>query len=91
MALATISDALTQFNANLGWHLSRPSAELALEAIRFLLVNRPQRLEDAGSTLDFEALAAQATKIETFLGATAPRSFGRGRRNAIRFTGDRLQ
>lgn len=80
MALASISDALAQYNANLSWQGSTSAAQSALEAIRYLLVNRAQRLDDQGSSLNFESLANEAKKLESFLGATAPRAFGRSRR-----------
>ena len=80
MALASIADALVQYNANLGWHQSLASAELALEAVRYLLVNRAQRVGDSGSTLDYASLESEKQALEKFLGATAPRAFGRSRR-----------
>lgn len=79
MALSTIADALAQYNANLGWQTSRATAELALEAVRFLLVNRAQRMDDQGSSLNFESLADEKASIEKFLGATSSRAFGRRR------------
>lgn len=83
MSLSSVSDALAQYNANLSWQTSQASAMLALEAIRFLLANRPQRMDDQGSSINYESLQTQATKLETFLGATAPRTFGRSRRVSV--------
>jgi len=83
MALATIAAALAQYNANLNWHQSQAGAESALEAIRFLLANRGQRRMDQQSSIDFESLEKTALKIETFIGANAPRAFGRSRRVGV--------
>lgn len=80
VAISSVADALAQYNANLGWQASQSSASLALEAVRFLLVNRAQRLDDQGSTLNFESLASEKTALEKFLGATIPRAFSRRRR-----------
>jgi hypothetical protein len=91
MALATVTDALAQYNANLSWHTSQASAELALEAVRFLLVNRAQRMGDQGSTLDYESLKDQLNSLEKFLGATSPRAFGRSRRVRASFCGDSVR
>ncbi len=79
MALASITEALTQYNANLNWQDSTASARLALEAIRYLMVNRGKLLQDEGSRVDFDSLAGESAKLEKFLGATAPRANGRRR------------
>ena len=80
MALTSIQAALAQYNAACPWHLSQANATLALAAIQYLLANRAQKLEDRGSTINFESLIVEKKAIEQFLGATAPRSFGRSRR-----------
>jgi len=79
---------LTQFNANGNWYGSQGSAALRLEAVEFLLVNRGQKLEDVGSSINYEKLEEMATALRTFLGASTARSFGRSRRNRADFTGD---
>jgi len=89
--MTTIAEALTQYNANLSWHASQASATLALEAIRFLLVNRPVSVGDQGGSMSNESLAAQAEKIERFLGASSPRAFGRSRRVGVAFSDGGLQ
>lgn len=88
MALSSITDALTQYNANLSWQTSQSSAAAALEAVRFLLVNRAQQSGDQGSTLNYESLQKESEKLEKFLGATSPRAFGRSRRVTAAFGGD---
>lgn len=39
---STIHDAIDQFNDNLSWEGSPTKAKLALEAVRWILMNRPQ-------------------------------------------------
>jgi hypothetical protein len=85
MALASIQAALDQYNANLSWQLSASAAQAALEAVRYLLMNRPQKQADQGSELNYESLAIESRKLETFLGVSAPRAFGRSRVNVARF------
>jgi hypothetical protein len=87
MAIATVNDALAQYAANLSWQTSQASAQAALEAVRFLLINRPQRMDDNGSTMNFEQLEKEKAALEKFLGATAPRAFGRSRVNRATFSG----
>jgi hypothetical protein len=85
MSIASVSDALAQYNANLDWHTSQSKATNALSAIRYLLVNRAQKMADQGTEVDYEGLQAESVKLERFLGASAPRAFGRKRRVGIGF------
>lgn len=85
MALASIDDALAQYNANIPWYLSQAAAQACLEAVQYLLINRAQKQGDRGSEMNYESLAKEKTAIETFLGAAAPRAFGRSRINVARF------
>lgn len=87
MALSTVADALAQYNANLSWHTNQASAELALEAVRYLLVNRAIRKSSQGDQIDYASLESEKTALEKFLGASSPRSFGRSRVNTARFAG----
>jgi hypothetical protein len=91
MSIASIDDALAQYSANLIWHTSRSAAESALEALRYLKINRPQRLDDSGSTINYESIEAEILKIETFLGATTVRAFGRNRRVLAGFVEETIQ
>lgn len=91
MSLSTIDDALTQFNANANWYGSQASAALRLEAIEFLLINRAQRLDDAGSSINYESMGTMATELRKFLGAGAPRAFGRSRRVGPAYCGGGIQ
>ena len=81
MALASITAALTQWNENALWHESTTKAGLALEALRYLIVNRAQSSGHAGTNLNYEMLQDEAKKIEKYLGltgavATAARTTG---------------
>jgi hypothetical protein len=82
MAIVDVPSALAQYNANLNWQGDPSSAALALQAIRFLLVNRFQRVGDQGAQFDYEKLESEKSALETFLGATTSRAFGRSRRVA---------
>jgi hypothetical protein len=85
MALASVTAALTQFDASAAWYDSRDTAKLRLEAIEYLLVHRGQRLTDEGSSIDFESLSSQAKDLRAFIGVGAPRAFGRSRRVSASF------
>lgn len=87
MALSSISAALAQYNASIPWHVSQATATAALEAVQYLLVNRAQRAGDRGSELNYESLEKEKEALEKFLGATAPRAFGRSRLNPAIFRG----
>lgn len=82
MAITDITSALTQYNANLNWNAqsTTASAQLALEAARFLVANRAQSMNHQETQINYEAMAGEVAKIETFLGATTPRAYGRTRR-----------
>ncbi len=67
---SSISQALAQYNDNLLWEGDSTKARNCLEAIRFILVNRPYRMTSDSEVLDFESLKDQAGKIETFLNST---------------------
>lgn len=70
MALASITAALTQWNENCLWHDSEAKARLALEALRFLQLNRAQNMGHSGSSLSYEMIGTETKKIEDFLGVT---------------------
>ncbi len=91
MAITDISSALAQYNANLGWQVSPASAGLALEAVRYLLVNRPKEAADQGSSINYESLTTELTALQKFTGATNPRAFGRSRFNTASYDGDSVQ
>ena len=85
MPITDISSALAQYTASLPWQTSVENAQNALDAVRFLLVNRIQHLGDMGTTMSYETLESEKKALEKFLGVTAPRAFGRSRRNRVSF------
>lgn len=85
MALASITAALSQYDASAAWYDSHATAKLRLEAIEYLMTHRPSRSGDQGSSLDFEAMAEQAKAIKAFLGVGVPRALGRSRRVGAQF------
>ena len=85
MGFSNIGDALSAYNAALPWQQSRSAAQTCLDAIRYLLLFRAQHLSDAGMQFSYETLLAEKKALERFLGATAPRAFGRSRRNTASF------
>ncbi len=80
---STIDDALAQYNNNLSWEGDVTKAANALEAIRFILVNRPNVIATNNRSINFESLAAEKIKLEDFTaraGSAVNRaSFTRGR------------
>ena len=79
MSIVSIQDALTQYAAALPWQSSRANAQSALDAVRYLLVNRVQHLGDSQTQMSYQTLESEKKAIEKFLGVTAPRAFGRSR------------
>lgn len=77
---STLTDALNQYNDNLSWENDAAKAALALEAIRFLLINRPQRTGRESVAIDYADLAAEKEKLEKFISdqSSAVTSGGKG-------------
>ena len=69
MALATVAAAIAQLNENLLWEGSTAKALLALEAVRYLKVNRPVESKDGQFWMTFEALGAMEKELKAFLDA----------------------
>lgn len=86
MAITDIASALAQYTASLPWQKSVSAAQYALDAVRFLMVNRVQHLGDSQTTMSYETLKSEKEALEKFLGVTTPRSFGRSRRNGVAFS-----
>jgi hypothetical protein len=80
---SSLSDAIGQLNNNLLWEGDSTKAQNALEAIRFILANRPLRIAEESQSMDYESLKDQAQKIEDYLGSSTTTvertSFTRGR------------
>ncbi len=85
MAFKDIQSTLDQYAQSLPWQESRAAAQSALDAVRYLLVARLQHLADTKTMMSYETLQSEKKALEKFLGATAPRSFGRSRRNGVSF------
>ena len=81
MALATLAEALAQYNANLDWEGSPAKAALALQAVRWLLVNRATLMQDGGTQLQYDSLASEKRSLEAYVRATsgAGATFVRGK------------
>lgn len=79
---STISDVLDQYNNNLLWEGDVTKARAVLEAIRWLLVNRPKLLAESGRSMSYGEIESEKKRIEDFLavaGSSRPRcSFTRG-------------
>ncbi len=64
---STRAQVLAQYNDNLGWEGSATKAALALEAIRWLLINRPSRITQGERNLDYETLADEKKRLEEYI------------------------
>ena len=80
---STLTDALKQYNDNLSWEGSVTKAQNALEAVRYILANRPKVIATDVRNVNFESLQREKEKLEAFVGKfgnTVNRcSFTRGR------------
>lgn len=80
---STIEDALNQYNDNLSWEGSVTKAQSALEAVRYILANRPKIIASGERNVSFDILQSEKEKLETFVGRSGGNvnrcSFTRGR------------
>lgn len=80
---STLTDALAQYNNNLSWQGDATKAAAALEAVRYILVNRPRVIASNNRNIDFESLRAEKERLETFVDSqqaqSSRSSFTRGR------------
>ena len=80
---STYANAIAQYNDNLSWEGDSAKALLTLEAIRWLLVNRPQSTSRSGRSVNYATLSEEKIKLETFVnnqGSSVTRApFTRGR------------
>lgn len=80
---STLSDALSQYNDNLRWWESETKATNLLEAVYFMLAQKPATLATAGCSATFADLQDLKAKLEAKVlntASTAQRaSFVRGR------------
>ena len=79
---STMADALAQYNDNLSWDGNTATAQAALEAVRWLLVNRANS-SISGITLNYSDLKDEKKRLEDFVSSTKTgvqrASFVRGR------------
>jgi hypothetical protein len=80
---STVDDALAQYNNNLSWEGDVTKAAAALEAIRFLFINRPYIISTENRSINFESLNEEKLRLQEFIGRAGSginrASFTRGR------------
>ena len=81
---SSVSDALAQLNDNLSYEGNTTKALNALEAVRWLLFNRPRVSAEAGVSISFEQLEKQEENLAKYVnqvgqGSSARTRFYRGR------------
>ncbi len=78
-----MANALAQYNDNLSWEGDSTKASAFLEAIRWLLVNRPQSSSIQGRSVNYTVLEAQQVRVQAYVdkfsGSVSRASFVRGR------------
>jgi hypothetical protein len=84
MALASVTAAYTQFDANANWYASQTEAQLRLEAVEYLLAHRAEQTGDVGSSIKFESLQAMSVELRA---RVANRANGRSRLVRAAFCG----
>ena len=78
---STLSDALAQYNDNLSWEGSSAKAILELEAVRWLLINRPAAYSVGNRNISYSALEKIQEKLQAFV---AGNTAGSGRSMFVR-------
>jgi len=80
---STIVDALGQYNDNLSWEGDITKAAAALEAVRYILANRPKMIASGERNVNFDSLIEEKTRLENYVGrassAVNRAGFTRGR------------
>jgi len=64
---STVAQVLAEYNDNLSWEGNVDKARLALAAIRWLLINRPETLGEDGRNINYASLEAEKTQLEQFV------------------------
>ena len=82
---STLTNALAQYNDNLLWDGDVTKARLALEAIRWLLANRPAQTTREGVGINYADLAEEKKKLQQIVDGTIL-SEGSGRRTLAEFS-----
>ena len=68
---STVIEALDQYADNLGYDGDLTKSMAALEAVRFLLVNRAKVMSEGAASLNFESLEDERRKLEAFVQAAS--------------------
>jgi len=64
---STRTQVLAQYNDNLAWEGDVAKAVLELEAVRWLLANRPSRFTHGERSQEYESLAEQRSRLEAYV------------------------
>ena len=64
---STRADAIDQYNDNLNWEGDSAKSALALEAVRYLLINRPQNISESNRSLSYESLLDEKRRLEEYV------------------------
>ena len=64
---STITDALNQYNNNLSWEGNVTKATDALEAVRFILANRPRVIATQNRNINYESLQLEKERLMAFV------------------------
>jgi hypothetical protein len=64
---STHAEVIAQYNDNLSWDGDATKAALALEAVRWLLVNRPQSFSQNNRTTEYTALEQEKKRLEEYV------------------------
>jgi len=82
---STLATALAQYNDNLSWDGSPAKAVLALEAVRWLLINRAESISGENESINYASIDSEKGKLESYIAAagttsrSTKTSFTRGR------------
>jgi len=68
---STLAEVLAQYNDNLSWEGNPTKAALALEAVRWLLVNRPAELSQNNRNTKYSTLQEMERQLSAFVAASS--------------------
>jgi len=69
-SLSTLQDAYDQYADNLAWDNDPIKAALALESMRWLLINRSRDTYQGSDRMSFESLQQEKEKLEKYVEST---------------------
>ena len=64
---STLAEAIAQYRDNLSWEGNSTKATAALEAVRFILLSRPQAVAAAGLSASFASLEGEKARLEDYV------------------------